>query len=107
MRILVASSIVLGAFVLACGSSPPPADPSVQSSGAPAAGAEPAPATTKAADESSDGKCKSAEAPATAPSDLSTCLAGCEKLDDKVPEGSRCIPPRTSCKMHCNTQFKQ
>jgi hypothetical protein len=37
---------------------------------------------------------------------MKSCLAGCEKFEDTVPAGSKCILPRTSCKMQCQQATK-
>lgn len=93
-------SFLLCAFVLlaACGgnsNAAPPSDPSSSSTTA-------APAST---DNASDGKCGTTTT--TSATDMDMCKAECEKLDDKAPAGSRCIPPRTSCKMACDQKFKK
>lgn len=88
----------LGLF--ACGESTPPAN-------APSSPATTTTTTTTTAtDSSSDAKCRGLEATA-GDTDLTSCLAACEKLDDKAPEGSRCIPPRVACKSQCNTKYKK
>jgi hypothetical protein len=52
-----------------------------------------------------DGQCGTTTT--TSATDMDMCKAECEKLDDKAPAGSRCIPPRTSCKMNCDQKFKK
>ena len=67
-------------------------DGTTPSSGAPASPAE--------------GKCKSGDAPPSA-KDYDACIGGCRGLDDRAPEGSRCIPAKTSCIAQCGTKFKK
>lgn len=98
-------NLFLCAFVLlaACGgnsNATPPSDPSSSSSSSSSTTA--APAST---DGASDGKCGTTTT--TSATDMDMCKAECEKLDDKAPAGSRCIPPRTSCKMACDQKFKK
>ena len=86
---------VLAFGLAACGESPtPPANAPSTSS------------TTTSSD--SDPKCGTRDVAAPAgDTDLTSCLATCEKLDDKAPEGTRCIPPRVACKSNCNTKYKK
>lgn len=102
--------------VVACGGSTPPPEPpptgSVTSTTTatetttttPASSATPASTTTSAAP--SGGQCKSGEPPANA-TDLDSCKAGCQALDDSVPPGTRCISARASCVSQCNTKYKK
>ena len=93
MRNLFFVLSVLG--LVACGDSTPPANAPTSSS-----------TTTSTDTGSGDSKCKGLDAPA-GDTDLTACLASCEKLDDKAPEGTRCIPPRVACKSNCNTKYKK
>lgn len=85
----------LAAVLFACGGSTPAAnDPSTTTSTAePTSSDEP---TCKAALESTPGG-----------TDLASCLAECEKLDDTVPEGAKCIPPRVACTVHCKSTHEK
>ena len=112
------------AALSACGgNTEPPADPSAvaaPSSGSPNGPSTPttpgSPVTATAADGTTpssgapaspaEGKCKSGDAPASA-KDYDACLGGCRGLDDRVPEGSKCIPAKTSCIAQCSTKFKK
>jgi hypothetical protein len=90
-------SCVLTLGLVACGESPtPPANAPTSTTTS----------TTTPTTGDTDAKCKGLDAPA-GDTDLTSCLASCEKLDDKVPEGTRCIPPRVSCKSNCNTKYKK
>jgi hypothetical protein len=53
-----------------------------------------------------EGKSKSGESPKGV-TDLKACLSGCDKLDDTVPPGSKCLPARVGCKQQCNQTFKK
>jgi predicted small lipoprotein YifL len=114
---ILASLVALAA----CGgNAEPPADPSAvatpssASPSTPTAPAAPAEATATDGTKPSsgapaspaEGKCKSGEAPASA-KDYDACLSGCRGLDDRVPEGSKCIPAKTSCIAQCSTKFKK
>jgi len=99
------TTILFATFLLmACGGEQKPADAptttSTPSTATPSAG-DPAP-TDKA---SSDGKC--GDLPKTTATALDACKTDCEKLDDKAPPNTRCVPPRTQCKMNCDQQFKK
>ena len=110
------------AALMGCGGNgEPPADPSgvaAPSNGTPngpstpAAPGSPATATDGTTPSSgapaspAEGKCKSGDAPASA-KDYDACLSGCRGLDDRVPEGSKCIPAKTSCIAQCSTKFKK
>jgi hypothetical protein len=98
--------------LVACGggSTAPANDPS-------STGAAPAPTTTTTTETTTsattaggdaapgDGMCGTTTT--TSASDMDMCKTECEKLDDKAPAGSRCIPPRTSCNMNCDQKFKK
>ena len=116
--VTIFASLAALATLTACGgNAEPPADPSAvatPSSAAPSTPAAPPEATPSEATKPSsgapaspaEGKCKSGEAPAAA-KDYDACLSGCRGLDDRVPEGSRCIPAKTSCIAQCGTKFKK
>ncbi len=102
--LLFSSALVLAA----CGGNSAPANDPASS---PAPSSSSAPVTTASSEPTPnapsmpEGKC--ATATTTSATALDACLAECEKLDDKAPAGSRCIPPRTSCKMACDSKFKK
>jgi hypothetical protein len=104
MRNLILSAVV---FLVACGGSStnaaPANDPSTTNASAPSPSSSAATGSSDAT--ASDGKCATPKtSSATA---LDACLAECEPLADKAPEGTRCIPPKSACKMNCNQQFKK
>jgi hypothetical protein len=110
-------SFGLLALVACGGSSNAPANDPSSTGAAPASTASTTTTTTETSTTATGGDAKPGDAkPAdgkcgttttTSASDMDMCKAECEKLDDKAPAGSRCLPPRTSCKMNCDQKFKK
>jgi hypothetical protein len=96
-------------LVAACGgnSNAPANDPSSSATPAPSTTTTTETTTTVSGGDAkpADGKC-GAPTTTTSATTLDLCKADCEKLSDKAPEGSRCLPPRTECKMGCDHKFK-
>lgn len=85
-------------MAVACGGEQKPADaPSTTSTPG-----DPAPTQTIGGTEQRCG-----DVPKSTATALDACKADCEKLDDKAPPNTRCVPPRTQCKMNCDSQFKK
>lgn len=105
---LVLSSALL---LAACGGNSAPANEPSSTPASSSSGSAPVTSTSATAEPTPnapsmpEGKCGAA--PKTTATALDGCLADCEKLEDTVPAGAKCIPPRTSCKMQCNSQFKK
>jgi len=58
------------------------------------------PTDAKPADaKPADATCK--EAAKVAAKDNASCMTECSKLENTVPAGSKCIPPRVSCEQQC------
>jgi hypothetical protein len=88
--------------------SPTAAAPTTTTTPADTTAATPAtPATTPAAPDASSAKGEPCAAPKTTTKNLTSCKAECQKLDDKAPAGSKCIPPRAACVSNCNTLFNK
>jgi hypothetical protein len=107
MRNLILCATLL---VAACGgnsNAAPPSDPSATGA-TPATTATTTSTTTEGASATpaADGKC-GAPTTTTAATSLDLCNADCEKLSDKAPEGSRCMPPRFECKQSCKVKFEK
>jgi hypothetical protein len=106
MRNLILSFgfLVCGSLVAACGSgntnATPAGDPSTtNASGAPTGG-------TSGTSETKPPEGKCGQTVTTSATALDACMADCEKLSDKAPEGSRCLPPRVECKQGCKHKFE-
>jgi hypothetical protein len=89
-------------LLMACGGEQKPADAPSTTSTSTSSTADP---TSTPAVGGSDQKC--GDLPKATATALDACKADCEKLDDKAPPNTRCVPPRSQCKMNCDQQFKK
>ena len=100
--------LCISLLVAACGggntNATPPSDPSTTNATPATSSSTTTTTTTTTTETKPDGKC--GQTVTTSATALDTCMADCEKLSDKAPEGSRCLPPKTECKMGCKHKFE-
>ena len=105
MRNLILSFSLL---VAACGggnTNAAPADPSTTNATPSSSSTSTSTSTSGGNAGAPEGKC-GAGTTVTSATAMDACMADCEKLSDKAPEGSRCLPPKTECKMGCKHKFE-
>ena len=96
MKTLTLSFVLVSALLAGCGgNSQEASDPSKTHTTSETKPTDAKPADAKPADAT----CK--EAAKVAAKDNASCMTECSKLENTVPAGSKCIPPRVSCEQQC------